>query len=341
MSKSDIYTTGDSAGVSPELQMLRLASGHLAAQAVHVFAHLGVADLLGRGRATAPELAEQLSADQDAFGRLMRFLATIGVVEEEEGGQFSLTALGRTLRSKPSSLIRDNTLLVSSHYYWTGIGGMLHQVMTGQNAFERAFGSDFFSYLSTHEAESRLFGSAMSSAANAGVQAVLKTCDLSAAGTVMDVGGGRGALIQGILKKYSGVQGVLYDLDTSIEQSLHDAATAARLKKVAGSFLEGVPGGADVYILRRILHDWNDEKALQILRNCRSAMRPGNRLVVIELLDRNSRNNWAGLDLLMMLMMDGRERTPPEVNALLAAAGFTPVSVAEADSQYVIIEARA
>lgn len=337
-----LYSIPAAADMPPEIQMLRLASGHVAAQAVYTFAVLGVADILDEGVKTLGELAERSNADPSALRRLLRFLATVDVVTEVDASSYSLTALGRTLRSRPSSAVRDNTLVMGSPCYWSSVGGLLRNVQTGGTACEHLHGITFFEYLAAHPREAAAFDAAMDSASRSAVAAIVAAYDFSGARQIVDVGGGRGALLQAVLAKNPAARGVLFDSQAVIEQAVLGAAAAQRVQKVPGSFFADVPSGGDVYVLRRILHDWSDEKASEILRRCRAAMPAGSKLLVIELAapgGGHARNDWAGLDLLVMVLMGGRERTEQELAQLLAAAGFHTTRVVATSSPYWIVEA--
>jgi hypothetical protein len=338
----DLYRGGP-ADAAPELQVLRLASGHLAAQAVHVFAALGLAEHLKDGAKSDVELAALTGTRGDGLYRVLRFLGTLGVVAEHEGRRFELGALGRTLRHGAAAVIRDNVLLTVSSAYWTSIGRLLHALKTGENAFESAHGMGYFEFVEAHAEDAAVFNAAMNSSSRLGVSAILAAYDFSDFATVVDVAGGQGGLLQGILRKHLATRGILFDAASVVAGASVDPQIAGRFTATAGSFFDGVPQGGDAYILRRILHDWNDEKALEILRAVRGSIGERAKLLIIEAAapaEGESGNNWAALDLLMMLMMDGRERTAEELKALLARAGFVLERVVRTRSPMWVLEAR-
>ncbi|MCE9613940.1 MAG: methyltransferase [Lentisphaerae bacterium] len=321
--------------------MLQLASGHLAAQAIHVFASLGLADILREGDRDAAELARLTACHPANLHRVLRFLTTIGVVTEIESSRFALAPLGQTLCRRPLSVIRDNTLLVASHYYWDAIGAMLHTVQTGDNAFQHVHGQSFFDHLASHSADADVFHAAMTSSSRMGVGAILASYDFSAFRQIVDVAGGQGALLTGILRKHPATRGILYDAAGAQAPGAVDATVADRLSRVSGDFFDHVPGGGDAYLLRRILHDWDDDKAVAILRQCRKAMAPEGKLLIMELAapeTAQAGNDWAAMDVLMMLMLNGRERTAADFEALLSAAGFRLARIVPTRSPYWIIE---
>jgi hypothetical protein len=343
LGSTDVYGGGKNGAVTPERRMLGLAFGHVPARAIHVFASLRIADILEEGPKDAGEIAHSAGAHAPALYRLLRFLSTIDVVEEHADSRFSLTPLGRTLRSHPVSVVRDNALLMGSPIYWTTIGaGMLEQVRTGANAFRRIYGGSFFDYLAEHPDEAALFDAAMDSMSRIGTTAILVSYDFSVFRRIVDVAGGRGALLTSILKRNPSLHGILYDSESVITSSDVDAELGSRLEKIAGDFFNSVPASGDAYILHRILHDWDDESAKQILRRCREAIHPHGRLLIIELAapeQKNTGNNWAAFDVLMMILFDGRERTLADFKELLRAADFSFVRVVKTKSPFIIIEA--
>lgn len=330
------------AHVSPELRMLRLASGPVAAQAIYVFAALGIPDILRERAKSAAEIAGEVHANNEILHRVLRFLATIDIVTEDTQGRFALTVLGKTLCSRPISVIRDNTLLMGSQYYWAAIGDLLHQVKTGDNAFQHAMGQTFFTYLSEHSDEANVFNAAMNSSSQLGVSSILAMYDFSSFRKIVDVAGGKGALLTGILKGNPTVHAVLFDSPSVLEHVRIDPAVADRFSKVPGSFFEGVPTGGDAYILRRILHDWDDEHAAAILQQCRKAISKNGKLLIIELappLPGEPGSDWATMDVFMMLLMNGRERTETDFKVLLGDTGFQLNRIVRGNSPYWIVEA--
>ena len=318
----DIYSTPEGPHIPPELRMLRLTSGALVAQAIYIFAYLGIPDLLRNGPKTAQHLAKEAGANALMLSRLMRFLSTIDVVTELAPLTFDLTRVGGTLCRSHRSAIRDNALLIGAPFYWNAMGELLHQIQTGENSFTKAHCTDLFSYLATHADAATAFSAAMESSAELSINGILSTYDFSHCRWIVDVGGGRGALLRGVLKRYQSVRGTLYDSESVLTNVTINAAMEPRLARVAGNFLDSVVIGADTYILHRVLHDWSDENAIRIVRNCRKAMLPTGRLLVIETSPECSPNNWSGLDLLMMMMLDGKERTELELRSILLASDF-------------------
>ena len=338
--KSDLYAgTRGRVDVPVEIHMLQLASSHLPARAVHVFTALGIADILHGEAISTNDIAEQIGAHGPSLYRLLRFLSTVGVVLEEEGNRFSLTPLGATLRSRGTSVVRDNTLLLGSALYWDAIGRLREQVMIGSDG-----GDDvLFDYLMAHPEDAELFNRTMGSLSRMAMPAIVKAYDFSRFSRVVDVGGGQGAFLAGILSSYDSLQGVLYDTPDVVASAAIDNKVAARLEKIGGDFFQYVPDGGDLYILRQVLHDWSDERSIDILKQCRRAISQEGRLLVVETAspdEKNAGNNWAALDLLMLVLMNGRERTPEDFDALFAISGFERTQVVATGSPFHLIEAR-
>lgn len=318
----NIYGGNRDPEVAPEIQMLRLASGHIPAQAVYVFASLGIADILHDAPKPANEIADLVGAHAPTLYRLLRFLSTLDVVAELDNEQFALTALGSTLRRQGVAVVRDNALLSSSTYLWKSLGSLLDLVTTGRNTFHRA---SYFEYLGSHPEDAALFNKSMDSLSKLNVPSILGAYDFSGCSRIVDVGGGKGALLTGILKRYPSAHGVLFDEATVVESVVVDRAIADRFDRVAGDLFGSIPAGGDTYIIKQVLHNWDDEKVIGILRQCRSVIPDNGRLLIIEMAApeaKNNGNNWAALDVLMLLMQ-GRERTQEELGSMLREVGFS------------------
>jgi hypothetical protein len=219
---------------------------------------------------------------------------------------------------------------------------MLHGVRTGADVFRHVHGVGFFEHLAGHPEDATIFNACMSSGSGVRSAAILSTYDFSAFRMIVDVGGGRGALLTQILARNPACRGMLYDSATVLDEARFEAPVAARCEKVPGSFFERVPEGGDLYILQQVLHDWSDNDAVAILRRCRSAMSEGSKLLVIELAapaEGDSCTEWATADLLMMLLLNGRERNEQELRQILEAAGFALSQVVRTRSPFWIVEA--
>ncbi|HEY3354941.1 MAG TPA: methyltransferase, partial [Polyangia bacterium] len=298
-----------------------------ASHAIHAAVRLGLPDALAAGPADAAALATACDADAVAIGRLARALTTLGLLGEDEEGRFRLTETGARLRRDAPGSLHAWAL------YWGSLarafGTMAHAVRTGRPAGIAAPAS---------EAPS-VFDAAMAELTRPVCGAIVAACDLGGVSTVVDVGGGAGALLAAILEVHPAVRGILLDLPSAArlaEQTLAARGVAARARCVGGDFFAAVPPGGDLYLLKSVLHDWSDERAAAILGACRGAMAPGARLCVIERLaparlSTSPRDrSLARADLTLLVTAGGRERTEPELRALLAAAGFTPLRVVAA-----------
>lgn len=313
---------GDVAQAQAALQ--QMTNGYWVTQIIYVAAKLGIADLLKEGPRTIPALARSTKTHAPSLYRLMRALAGLGVFRENEDGQFEATTLGRCLVSGSPGALRARAIVNGEEWYraW---GELLHSVRTGETAFDHVFGMPFFEHLSANAGAAAIFNEAMASSTELAVRAVAEAYDLSGAGTIVDVGGGTGAFLAGILMANPGARGILFDQPEVVANAsglLTSGGVADRCAVVAGDFFEAVPSGDDVYILSWIIHDWDDDRGVTILKNCRRAMADDARLLVIEqVVPRGNEPSLSQLyDLHMLALSGGRERREDEYRALLAAA---------------------
>ncbi|MGE2836717.1 methyltransferase [Mycobacterium sp. SMC-4] len=324
--------------------LLELATGSWVTQILYVAARLGIADRLADGPARAEDVAEDVGAHRDSVRRLMRALTSRGVLREQRDGRFALTAVGQALRSDTDNSLRDMVLFIGHPMRWADWGALEHAVRTGQPAAEHLRGMPYFDYLDTDPEFAEVFNRAMTAASGLSDEIALGACDFSGSSLVVDVGGGHGSVLSTILHSAPQASGLLYDLPKVVAGAgpvLDAAGVAHRCRVVGGSFMESVPAGGDVYVLKNILHDWNDEDACTILRNVRTAAADGARLVVLEMVLPQRASSFIGhmLDMEMLVVAHGRERTEAEYASLLRDTGFrldrviptvTPISVIEA-----------
>lgn len=305
-------------------QALHLLGGFMITQAMGVAARLGIADLVAERPRTVAELAAETGVNADRLARVVRALASVGVFTTEEG-LVQTTAVGDLLCSNATGSLRALATSFSGEHYraWTDA---FETVLTGEPAFPRVFGSPYFDWLAEHPREAGVFNRAM--AAGSGLRrATLVERDWAAVETVVDVGGGTGSLLTAVLVAHPHLRGVVVDLPHVRDGALATIAQAgleARCTFVEESFFERVPEDADVYILSHILHDWDDEQATAILRVCRAAVRPASRLLIVDAVLRpGDEPDWVKvIDLHMLVMLGGRERSESEWRALLADGGF-------------------
>jgi O-methyltransferase domain/Dimerisation domain len=311
---------------SPARELLALLAGPFRAYAIYAAAKLGIADRLADGPKTSSELAEHLGAHPDSVYRLLRLLAGLGIVTGADGVAFGLTARGELLRSAPGSM-RDLAICYGEQLY-RPLTELPHSVRTGEPAFPRVFGKPAFDYYAEHAEAARVFDGAMA-AGSAFFSQIPRAYDFSRTRTIVDVGGGNGALLAAILAAHPHAAGIVLDLPHVVEAtrgSLRRHGLADRCEVIGGDFFACVPDGGDVYILSRILHDWQDEQCLALLRACRRAMTRGSELLIIErVIPDDDRPSLAlEWDIHMLANTGGRERTEAEYHDLLDLAGFEP-----------------
>ena len=319
--------------VSPSMQMMQMLwPGAMAVQAIHVAAKLALADLVAGGPKSIRELVDATHTHGPSMARLFRALTSLGIFVEDTTGRYRQTALSDTLRSDHPESIRPFAMMLGAHFVWKPSGALQETVRTGQPSFERVYGAPFFEYLAGHPDDAAVFNASMSSSPGY-VAAIIGAYDFSKFERIVDVGGGHGLLLAGILAANPRLRGVLCDLPGVVAGSsaLGQEPISQRCEIIGGDFFKGVPAGADAYMLKGIIHDWNDEAALKILKNCRRAIRPDGTLLIVEaVLTPSTDPATALMDMLMMVLTSGRERTQSEFRSLLQEAGFSMVQVIRA-----------
>jgi len=329
--------------VPASAQMMQFVMGSWVSQAVGAGARLGIADHVAAGAKTAEDVAQRVGASPDAVFRLMRALASLGLFTVS-GRDFSLTALGETLRADVPGSMRDFAIAETDHPHWQGWGLFPKAIKEGRKVVVDAIGMDGWEYYAKHPEDGEQFSRSMWGLSGQATGPVLASFDFSAALKIVDVGGAHGALLLGILDKYRQASGVLFDLPHVIEGSKREverAGLAGRVEVVGGDFFKEVPAGGDIYLLKHILHDWDDAKCLVILETVKKAMKPTSKALVVECaLPEDATPSPAHLlDLSMFVLLDGRERTPTQYGALFEKAGLRlsrfiatpgPIGIAEA-----------
>jgi hypothetical protein len=311
-------------------QLLDVLGGFLRTQALHTAARLGVADIVGHDPVMVEELAARVEADPSALHRVMRLLASGGIFCEVAPAAFVSTVLSDGLRSDRPGSVRYMAMLQGSDGYLAA-SEMLRCVQTGEPAAETVFGMPFFEHLAGKSDASDVFNRAMASGASARAAAALRY-DWSGASVVADIGGGNGSLLSALLNAQTHLSGVVFDLPNVIAEArpvIEAARLSDRCELVGGDFFSDALPAADVYVLAQILHDWDDERAVAILRNCRRSLAKGARLLLIEqVLPEGDEPSYAKLlDLLMLVLLGGKERTEGEWRALLRDGGFELVGI--------------
>lgn len=317
--------------MDPGARLDELIGGFRATQIIRAGALLGVCDELAAGPQAAPALAARLAADAGPLQRLMRGLAALGVLTESPDGRFANSRLGELLRDGVPGSMRSAAIGRTEDAWWSAWGELPRAIASGAIPFEVAHGCSYWDYTSDHAEASARFNAFMVSKTARFLPGLLAEFDFSEARHIVDVGGGNGALLGGILAASATSRGTVFDLESGLAgagEYLAGLNVADRVDLVAGSFFEAVPAGGDVYLLRQILHDWPDERALEILRACRRAIDPGGRLLVIDqLLPERAGEDPAHrmkfeYDLHMYVLFGARERTERELTTMLAAADF-------------------
>lgn len=326
---------------APE-QIARMLTGYWVTQMLYTAAKLGLPDLLAAGPRTAGELAAETGTHDRSLYRLLRALASLGVFAEDQAGRFALTPLADCLRSDQPGSQRAMALMVGEEQYhcW---GRLLDSLRTGQTAFEAIHGQPIFDYLAQRPEQAQIFDAAMTAIHGRETAAVLDVYDFTGIATLADIGGGNGTTLCGILERLPQMRGILFDLPGVVDRArvqIERSGLAERCRAVGGSLFESVPGGADAYLLRHIIHDWNDEQCGTILRTIHRAMRPGARLLVVETVIPPGNEPCFGklLDLAMLLIPGGAERTEAEYRRLYEAAGFRLTRIVPTSAEVSVIE---
>ncbi len=309
---------------------------------VSVAAKLRIADQLREGPQSVASLAAATRTHQDSLYRLLRALTEIGIFSEEPAGTFQLNETSELLRSDVPGSLRVAAEVAGEPWMRGAWGALLHSIQTGDTAFDHVYGKGTFDWFAEHPGEAKLFDTWQASGTDAGARAVVGAYDFSTARSVADIGGGFGALLTEVLERNQAVKGALFDLPHVIAQARtqFDATLASRVTFVPGDFFKAVPGGHDVYLMKYILHDWNDERSRAILASTRAAMSGRGRLLVVEVIV-NPPNQAGGKvgDVFMLVRTGGRNRTEQEYRDLLRGGGFDVARVIRTQSDLSIIEA--
>ncbi len=328
---------------APQELIMNLLNGYRLSQMVYVAAKLGVADQLEDGPRTVQEVAAAVGAHPDSLYRLLRALAGLGVFAEEEGMRFRLTPAAGLLRKGAAGSRRATALVMGDEGNWRPWGDLLHSVRTGETAFVHLYGKSDFDWYKDHPEEARAFDEFQAEGTRRAADSIAGAYDFSRAGRIVDVGGGSGALLSAILRRYPQPRGVLFDLDHVVQaaRTSLDPRVAARCEFAGGDFFKAVPAGGDVYVMKYIIHDWDDARSRSILGNVRKAMRPGANLLLIEqFVCRPNRFCAAKInDVNMLVRTGGRNRTEKEYRDLLASSGFRPGRALPAPEGLSLLEA--
>jgi SAM-dependent methyltransferase len=329
---------------SAEAQMNALRFGLVTTQAIAGAASFGLADLVATAPKTADELAQATRTHAPCLVRLLRFLTSLGIFVEGADGKYRHTALSESLRNDAPRTLRAEAIMMGSDFMWRPWGDLRETIVTGQPAFDRVLGARGWDYLATHPDDAAIFNAAMTSLSSVELSDILAIYDFSRFERIVDVGGGQGLLLHGILSANPRVRGVLADQPYVVSGAAAALGPIAdRCETVAIDFFESVPEGADAYIAKHVIHDWNDHDAITILRNCRRAIRPDGTMLLIEfILKPPNQPDFARFADLQMLVTapGGHERTQAEFHALLGEAGFSLTRVIPTACFISIIESK-
>ncbi|HXK26113.1 MAG TPA: methyltransferase [Myxococcota bacterium] len=329
----------------PQQQMNQLLTGHWVAQALFTVAKLGVPDVIGGRALAAGEIAEKVGANPAYLRRLLRALASVGVFAEDTRGRFKATPLSNTLRAAAQHSLRDFALVLLADYNYRSWERLHDAVKSGKTAFDLEHGQPIFDYLKAHPAEDRLFSAAMASISSTEIEGVARAYPFGRFEKLIDVGGAHGHVLAAILRRHRKLRGVLYDQPQVVAHAAASGFITApevrdRCEVVGGSFFDSVPRGADAYLMRGVVHDWEDDRCARILTLCRDALAPGGRVLVVEpvILPGNAPDWMKWMDINMLVAVGGQERTEAEFRALFEKAGLELVKIYPA-GQSSILEA--
>jgi hypothetical protein len=331
----------------PQLVLYQLATGHYLSNALHLAAKLGIAELLAGGPRRSTQLAEATGAHAPSLNRVMRLLASAGVFEEQEDGSFGLTSLGECLRAGVPGSARAMVMLFTGERVQDGWRDLEYCVRTGDPVYRKRGLDDPFSDPARTPEETANFDAAMADFTALAALAVAAVYDFASIRTIVDVGGGNGALLIGILQAHSHLHGVVFDRPAAAERArerIAEHGLTGRCEAVGGDFFAHVPPGADAYMLKHVIHDWDDERALAILETCRRAMNDRGKLLIVEgiyppRIDRSlDARAAAANDVNMLVNTGGRQRSEAEFRSLYEAAGFELTRIVPTPARISVVE---
>jgi hypothetical protein len=329
--------------ITPEAILTQMAFGALLTQALYVAAKLGIADLLADKPQTVATLAAATKTHERSLYRMLRSLSAVGVFREIEPKVFALTPLAEPLRSDAPNSMRNGAIFMGEEWHWRVWGDLLYSVQTGKPGWGHIHGVEVFDYFAVNPEQAEVFNRAMTDMSMATAPPVVEAYDFSGVGTVADIAGGHGYLLAQILKANPSLSGILFDVPPVIEGAgtlLEKEGVADRVERVAGDFFASVPR-ADAYVMKHIIHDWDDERCVTILKNINAAMEQGGRVLIVETVvpEGDGPHYSKLLDLEMLSSPGGVERTAGEYEALLARAGLRLARIIPTSSPFSIVEA--
>ena len=335
--------TAGATEIPPPIQMLQIMSGFWISRCVYILAKLGIADLIKDESKTVDELATATASHALSLFRVLRALASIGVISQDDQNRFGATPLSDTLRSDVRGSLRAFAMTEMGEEHYPAWGELLHSVRTGGIAFDKAFGQPVWEFFANHPDNAKIFNDAMSGMTAQANEALHAAYDFGDIKRIMDVGGGHGGLITSILQKNADMRGILFDSPQVIEgakASIEALGISDRCELIGGDFFHTVPPGADAIILKWIIHDWNDEQSVAILKNCHRVLPDKGKLILVEaVVPATSEPHFSKfIDLNMLVMTGGRERTESEFRKLYEDSGFELARVVPTESPFSVIE---
>jgi len=335
-------TTATAKEIPPPMQMLQIISGFWIGRCVYVLAKLRLADLIKDGPKSIDDLAAATNTHAPSLFRVLRALASVGVVTQD-GNRFGGTPLSDTVSSDAHGSIRAFAMTELGEEHYPAWGELMHSVQTGGIAFDKAFGEPIWEFFAKNPDNAQIFNDAMSGLTAQANEALHAAYSFSGINKIMDVGGGHGGLITSILQKNPGMTGILFDAPEVIagaKEKIETSDIADRCEMVAGNFFQSVPAGADTIILKWIIHDWNDEQSVSILKNCHRALPENGKLILVEaVVPETSEPHFSKfIDLNMLVITGGRERTEAEFRKLYEDSGFKLTRVVQTESPFSVIE---
>ena len=328
----------------PQAQLMQMAMGFTRTFLLRAAAQMRLADHLADGPKTADQLATLTNTHSPALYRVLRTLASLGIFSEDEAHQFSLTPLAEPLRSNVPGSVRTSILSITGDIFVVPWSKLLYSVQTGRPSFDNHYGVPFFDHLTTMTEEAAMFSDLLIGINSGDAPAVAAAYDFSTFTNIADIGGSTGHMLTTVLASHPGPRGTLCDLphiEAGASELIRSRGLADRVTFVPGSFFESISGGCDLYILSHVIHDWSEDQCLTILANCHRAMSPGSRLLIIEMVlsEGNAFHPGKLLDITMLTLAGGQERTEPEYRALLEKANFKLTRVVPTNSPVSIVEA--
>jgi hypothetical protein len=326
--------------------MLERIAAYWQSQLVFVAAKLGIADVLVDGPLTVEEIAIRVGAYAPHLKRVLRALASLGIFAADPHGRFHLNRLAQTLRSDHPESLRNFALMMVDDYNWSAWSALEHTVRTGSSAFEHVHGAAAFPWMREHPDKEKMFAASMASLSAMENAAVARSYAFGKLERIVDVGGGHGHLLAAILRSYVKLRGVLFDQPQVIQEAAHEGIVTSpdiggRCELTGGDFFQSVPAGADAYVMKYIIHDWDDERCVRLLGKCREAMPSGGRVLVVDhVVAPGNRFDWGKLlDINMMVMLGSKERTKEEFRQLFSRSGLRLKRVVRTGTSLGILEA--